>query len=724
MALPADLQEEYDSFQTAKNLGIPLTAEGEERLKQLKRQMKLSGEMSHEGPDQGALARSRLDKMGIGRAGAFGVAAGRGALDTYQGVKQGALNLGEIAGYAEPGSAQAYTDEVNRDIGLYERDVAAGYPFEAAGGRILGNAASIPISPLHGLLAMGTTPGGAVVRGATEGIIEGLAQFDPTNTPQGKLRSGGTGLVFGAAGDYLPQLAARSIRGMRGGARAGARASQQVPPGGIPRLTNRIDPDTGMPLTRGQESGIVNEQRFEERIVAGMEGDEASAELQNFRNTQRMGLEERVTGVQDAVDARAIPGASPSARTASGVNVLRERANTLWDEVDAAFDAMREADLRISPELATDAVEKAKDALGVKAQIDPSALPQMLRDQGMPLAAEFAEAADNIVTRQVANMPGPPGDVLMSLEGLHAVRRAASNRAVNAKGAERTALRNAVSAIDQSLADMTHQGLLVGDVNAIEQLQKGIKLRAKYGHLYSPRRMRYRGGGARPDRAGRILQDIIENESISDDEVVAKLFGSVNPSNNPFGNTRTVEVIRRIREAEGANGPTFQAIKGAALERFKLAVMNTKDGMVSPDKYVSAWRNMNEQNETLLDLILTPTEHRELTKLNSYANKLIPNPMATNRSGTGYMNSANLTAALTTALGTMGALGSGDFGVPGASVSAAAAAYLGSLIRGTISKNLTRPVFEAAPGFGLPLLGAAAGQEVRREVEKETGVVK
>jgi len=702
-----DELQQLEQYRAAKSAGR-LTDEGIQYLRTLEQRQRLERDMSHR-TDPAKEARMRLQRMGIGPLDVPGIAAGRGMMNTFQGAKQLGLNVGEMAGAVAPGTADEYTRGVNEDIARYQGDVQTGYPWAVAP-EMAGNVVSTGgVAP--GLVRpLAAVP--SALRGLAYGSAQGISQFDPTNTAQGKLRQSLFGGIGGAVGDVAPQLVARTLSGL--GRESGA--ALPPPPAGssgrMPPITNRTDPATGLPLTRGQETGNVVDQRYEQRLLAGMEGPDVADEATNFLNAQRGAVGERLGTVQNKADP-SIPSGTVPQRVMAGVGPLREGAKELNDKVDQAFDYMRNNKVDIELADAEGLVDSVIQRLPPEAVHDPT---------GLPNVADWMGKARQFVTPE--NLPPGTTRVTVGADAIHMLRKFASNRVGKGTRSEDRVLRQVVENIDEELAGLVGQGKVAGDPAAVSALQDGIKYRAKYGHLYSPRRGRYKSGDKKPDPAGKVLQRVIEDKEVSGDKVTELIFGSTSPSANPFGNTHTLEVLRRVQEANGHDGPVFTALKGAAMERFKLAVTGP-DGLISPERFTTAWRKANEQNSALIERLLTAQEHRELAKLNSYAARLIPKQMATNRSGTGYMNSANLTAALETLMTSAGAMGASDSigAVVGGAATGMFAMQLGQRLQSILRKELTRPVFERAPGFGLAGPGAAAGQEGRERLEDSVGVV-
>lgn len=143
----------------------------------------------------------------------------QGLRDAYQGAKQRALQLGEVTNFNEPGTAQAYTDEVNQQRAQYESSPAAQYE-PAQWARIGANAvpyiATTPISPYSSL-----TKAGAAVN-ALGGSIAGGLQFAPSGENSDNLINAAYG------GAIAPVVGAGIEKGFEGLGRLGAKAYNTI----------------------------------------------------------------------------------------------------------------------------------------------------------------------------------------------------------------------------------------------------------------------------------------------------------------------------------------------------------------------------------------------------------------------------------------------------------------------------------------------------------------
>ncbi len=184
---PAEMTDEQVVEAIQRNLGPPQDPERAKRMAALPQSMRNidadSAQVFAEGAPKG------WERVG------------RGAMDIAQGTKQGALMASDAIGATE-GAAPAYTQQVNDEIGLYERGRANAGQTGMDWGRVGGQAlATAPLMLLPGAAA--TTFGGRVGAGAIGGGASGAAMFAPTGNASEKAANTAIGAGIGAAASPL-----------------------------------------------------------------------------------------------------------------------------------------------------------------------------------------------------------------------------------------------------------------------------------------------------------------------------------------------------------------------------------------------------------------------------------------------------------------------------------------------------------------------------------------
>jgi hypothetical protein len=161
---------------------------------------------------------------------------GRGFMDVGQGIKQWMLQAGDAsrndprvrearvragqAPDAEP-AAPAYTQQVNDEIGNYERGRGPDAGFD--GGRMLGNvAATAPLALATG----GATLPGQMAAGAAAGALNGAVQFDPTG--DSRLQNAAIGGTLGAVAPGVTKAGTKLLSGLGDVGSASLKSARKV----------------------------------------------------------------------------------------------------------------------------------------------------------------------------------------------------------------------------------------------------------------------------------------------------------------------------------------------------------------------------------------------------------------------------------------------------------------------------------------------------------------
>jgi hypothetical protein len=233
--------------------------------------------------EKGKAELSRLEKANLPETTALErgvIGFGRGMLDVYQGAKQKGLQAGEWAGLADPGSAQTYTEQVNRDSEHYRR-LSEAHPWSTNIGRFAGNVAAAPVGGY----------GAGAARIATSGLLGGgigAIGFTPSGETGDAFRQGAFGLLGGAVGEGFGMGLGRLAQ--RPGLPPLNPATQlavQTPSLGSAGRAAAYTPEYGMPQTAGQASGSIPAQQFEQRVQRGTLGDPAAQQLDEFIQGQQ-----------------------------------------------------------------------------------------------------------------------------------------------------------------------------------------------------------------------------------------------------------------------------------------------------------------------------------------------------------------------------------------------------------------------------------------------------
>lgn len=673
-----------------------------------------------------------------GMAERLAIGAGRGFMDTYQGLKQRALQM------TDPERADEYTAEVNRDRADYGT-LAAGYPYTSGAGRFVGNAASIPAPGVQGILPARLGYGAAI------GAGHGASQFTPGGTA-GEIAAN---TLMGAGGGLLGEGVFSAARGLRrlgsgGGAGVptprpglpvpdqmvggspligpGAAAADRLiaglpaPAGPAPRRFDYADPEFGIPLTEGQYTGNLTRQQLEQRQAHAAFGEQPAQNIldfwryQNQRGTDAF-LDVGKDIVQGPRERAMVPAGSRGGReyvdATQAMGTLRERlserAQSLWRDTNEAFELARRAGGAVDVE----------EAIRVRDTV-LAAAPENIR-RGLASDPQAYPTLHAVRKRLDAFIPEvPEGQAArMDAEGLHHMRKIMSEAKADAgtSNTERRALGEMIETIDQEMLRVLDTGKLIGPPEAITAIKQGIRLRADYGRLYGPRRGRTRSGRNRTDNSGKVIEDIVENRDMADEDVLHAVFGK-----GRLGTNRsTLGVLKRVKDAAGPDSEEFQALRNAALEKLRDQVTQAGTDAISPQKLATQWRELRRKRPELLGELFKTDEIKRIDRLVDAFAKTLYREEAQNRSRSAHM----VEAIFKTLPVTMGAAaGAAGGGVPGAAAGAAGAFVaqrVGQDVRNALGKLFAVRTFERMPRSIPPSIGSAAAQSVQQYLEPSPG---
>ena len=716
-------QRQFQDFEEARRKGKKLSEKGEQEYLRLLREVL---------PETTATQR-------------FLIGAGRGALDVYQGLKQLGLNASDATGFTE-NAADEYTADVNQDIALYNK-LSEAHPYSTGAGRIAGNAAAAPVG------GVGTGIATRALSGGLAGAAVGAAGYSEANTFQDRQRNAMLGGVGGAAGEAVgPAFRATKnwITGPRPQAAADVPGNVPVPtegagglpgpegiPGGPPPQappTSFWDEEFGIPYTRGQYEADIPQQMEEQRIMRGARGPGAQEDIEGLLNLQGERVSDAyqgVTGEMAAIPqggrqlvpegAEVLPEPRVLSEPEAGLEVrgeLEQRANALYDQMSRAYDDAAQ----IGGEVTIEDARGVADAVRASAPIEDLVGPEIT-----PNAHDVLKIVDRFIDEG-------EGTDRMSVAGINRMRRAVTNALrSNPSPSDARVLRNMRNSIDDASSALMDQGRIIGDPTGLAKIREGTRLRADYGRLYGPREKQLRSGRRLEDTAGKAIEEIIEKPDMTGKQVVDTVFGQ-----SGLGAKKdTVQILQRVEQAAGRNSPEYQALRNAALMRFRETVRLRGSDQISPQKYSTQWATLRSKQPELLAQLFNAEELERLDDLAGAITRTGYDPRAVNTSNTGHMIEQMLTSkggtagVAATAMGYAGATVMPEgFGAAGMAGGAVAGAQLmdsvGTSVRNalgrTFGKRAYRPATTAGPGSILaPYAGevpkAALGGAAARELD-------
>lgn len=628
----------------------------------------------------------------------FGGAAARGALDISQGGFSDELaGLAEASGlprgtptwltapvggarmyFGDQGAKERYEKMRNAARTQQELDVE-----HRLGARMLGQvgagavqslagAAALPARALAVTAAARAAPeasllarmGQQAIIGSTTGGIHGYGSGEEGGRGESAGWGAGLGGVLGVAGEGLATGAGNMIRRYFGGAKPR--------PGVDTAAAMRESDEFGYPLYRGEVTGDLRQQAWEQSARHGSQGGKAQEMIQNqdaVRDAARQAAQQRMGPTTPAQAAEEVSGAMQ--RAAAG---FREGADDLYASARAKGANIEAGAVSVL----ANRVERdlAADGLPLN-QIATSAYPHA--NQAMNIlrgvsgfrgsGAQTAEQALNQRAQQAMSglqgFSGPPTGgtkvVASSLDTIDEARKAIV-RLRGAHDADRHALGIIKNSLDNWLDDAINARLFSGDASALDDLLQARDLWSRYKQITT----------ARPgDDASAMMAKITAGDHTVD-EVANWL---VNTSNVGLVG-RASRLAATIKKTIGDSAPEWQSLQEAVAHK----ILNPTIGQGGPQALATSIRKNIDGS---LAKIVLPVERREeLRRFGSLMGRTVPDPRATNPSKTGY----ELKRQLGQLLPTIAAAGGVGYGYSSDNPLAYLAAVPAALQAGKITK--------------------------------------
>lgn len=485
--------------------------------------------------------------------------------------------------------------------------VAGALPSAVAGGGVVNAGAGLTARLAQ---SAGVGAGLGAVQGAGEGEgIEGRIT--------GARTGAGMGALFGAGGEAIATAGGALFRRVFGGATAPAE-------GVDPAARVALAQEFGVPLTRGQATGNVGQQAYEEAARHAARGLPAQKLMERFDARQAQAIQEATEGV-----SRSLGGApvAPGEAGEAVAQAVRGRAETLREGANQAYEraAAKEAFI-------------ASDEVSRLAQ----RVTQGLDEAGIVLDTygnyPGAQAAMNLL-RRVSGFEGAPADgqvVAQSLKGIEQARKALIQvKPANAE--DRRALGVIRESFDNWISDAMDQKLFSGDASALDDLLEARSLWSQYKGLTA----------AKKGDAPKLISKIA-TENKNGDEVANWLLGSATVG-QAGRSARTAIELRRIL---GKDSAEWQALRQAAWQK----VLHPSRGEGPRAVVSSIEKFISGEGAPLSRALFDQNELAQIRKLANVIKFTIANPKATNPSKTGYEMARLL------GIGTGGAVATGGVG--------------------------------------------------------------
>jgi hypothetical protein len=544
-----------------------------------------------EGVDRANNSDDLPSAIGMGIAsGAFGnvtdhaLAAGAGAISWAKGE----------------GFSKAYHDELDRGRGFNDT-LAAKYPKGTLGGEVVGSLLpGVAASKFIKAGTVGGRMGQAALAGAGVGAYEGAVGTEGGVEDRAKAaaQGAGAGLAFGALGEGVAGAVEKGV-GAVGSHLLGA--SSETAPGVSPAARAAAAGEFfDKPLTRGQATGDLAQQAWEESARHGALGEAAQKTLT-----------EGSIGPQDieAAKSRVFPTTDPGqAGTMLGQGMrsfrdeLKQRAGDFYDSAE-----------RKDAWIAADHVHNLAGYVANQLQNDGIALDSY----GNYPAARNAMS----LMGRLAGFEGAPANqtvVAQSLAGLEQARKGLLKITAPIGSEDGRALKSIRNAYDSWISDAIDQHLFSGDPTAIDDLKSARGLWSAYKGFDNP------GKG---DPVAPIVRKIMSGR-YSGDEIANYITGTMNAGK--AGNA--ARLLDHLSQFKGPNSPEAQQMRDMIWSK----VVNPARG-TGPQALSSSIDNfVTGQGRAVASKLFQPDELAKIQRFNGVLKNLVPDKLSTNPSKSGF----------------------------------------------------------------------------------------
>lgn len=425
--------------------------------------------------------------------------------------------------------------------------------------------------------------------------------------------------TIGVPAEQVPDEMARRWAATAGQAAAGR---------SVPTARAIAADEFGIPLTRGQATGDVTQQAFEEASRNAARGPAATRIMEGFDRRQGAAID---TAAEDI--ARAAANAAPDAQLAARnpltlseqtLNDLRAAERSSAQGVNQAYDKAREG----GASLMTEALQGAPQA--IRRTLDDSGI--IINDTLTPYASRALSQLDEfanlggVLQNRTATLPGGAGDRIagVSLDGIEKQRSqllAARNNAVDPT--DRRAVGHLINGFDNWLDDAAHNGLLSGTPEGLQLFKDARSARRTHGRLFES------NARQADDDAGKMIERMI-GKDVTPGEVANALFGASRVGEKGMS-TRLAD---RMGEILGRDSPQFGAIRQAAWEKL---ITNDRGERLGPQALASAVQRFTSQNgEAFARTLFSPEEIGRMRRFSGALKSVVADPRATNPSKTAY----------------------------------------------------------------------------------------
>lgn len=317
-------------------------------------------------------------------------------------------------------------------------------------------------------------------------------------------------------------------------------------------------------LSKGDVTGNLKQQQFEEDALKGLEGRKAQENAATFRQGQNEDLQKNVEAIQEGfTNQAALTREEQGLGLASAADKVKNLSKQAKKDIREAYKVAGEKDATVSTDIVKDYGKK------VRAQLESDGFDV----EEMP---KLQKSFDDIEKLS--------GDIPTSINRLELLRKRINQR-IEGKGTpEDTALKKLKDGYDEFLDEIIDQGLINGDQTTIDSFKKARSLVVDYQKTFN---------------ADKIIKKIV-NENLEPEELVSMVF---NGGQAGF-KTNSGRIIKNLKKILGEDSLAFKQIKEEAFIRL---ISNQGDSF-SGAKFDSALSKALERNGTVMRNVFTGEE--------------------------------------------------------------------------------------------------------------------
>lgn len=385
-------------------------------------------------------------------------------------------------------------------------------------------------------------------------------------------------------------------------ARFNEAARQSVNPEGAVSFADARTLPVEVPLSRGDVTRAIPDQRFESGAIKGNFGKPAQETMETFRNTQQAALAQNVDEIGRMVGTGddLVPGEG-----------MRQVGQRLVDDAEALTKAGR-------------AAYDEAGAMGMR--VDADGVKNFVKTARAELASKFPSRevrsqASNLLDDLDAMVSGTNGATVSKLninnieawrQDLDALRRAAGQKGEPSA----VVLGNLKGRLDDFLDGAVDQALVTGDTATLDKFKEARG-------IWRELRQRYDSNA--------VVSNILE--AARSGEQPEGLLRYLFEANGVGFKRGAVQGVRQLKEVLGDTSPEWNALRGEAFSRLlkSNAKGNVRDAAgnltFSGDKFSTAFRKAMGEGGDLMRELFTPEEISLMRKFERVALR------ATNRRG-------------------------------------------------------------------------------------------